>query len=470
MATDIVQGLFGMTPESYQQQRDAAALQRAAAFGQMSPMESARTSVFYGANQLGNVAAGMLGAEDPQMRLISQRNALARQFDTNTPQGLMQYSNALQEAGDVQGAALAADRFRTIQGALIEQAQKSATTAETLAKTGGLNAAALDRNARISQLMTKFKMSEDEASTIASNPDLVKQYFAPKTSQGFDLLKTGKFTPESIAKWSTDTGTLELVDMTTKPSEDWLKTARELGLPAKKTFNDYTPEQVAQVNRLEFDRQLKSKIAGAPKTTVDTNLPGLLKQIQSSQEAKDQGVLWGKAGEQYKAQIGLTKDLADFRKIAPDAFTGAGASTLTNLSRVLGALNVPISEKASNTEYLEALKSSFVQKIARNFPGSQALKELEQLILSQPNVSQQLPTIMKLISRGLDEAKAETSMYEQLAAMPEDQRYKTNSNILYGKIRNDIDSYRTIEQKALKGQATKDEALKAKELKERLGL
>jgi hypothetical protein len=258
--------------------------------------------------------------------------------------------------------------------------------------------------------------------------------------------------------------------MTTKPSEDWLKTARELGLPAKKTFNDYTPTQVAEVNKLEFQRNLNLKTAAAPKTTVDTNLPGLLAQIQGSEEARKQGDIWAKAGDLYKSQIGLTKDLSDFRKIAPDAFTGAGASTLTNLSRVLGAVGVPISEKASNTEYLEALKSSFVQKIARNFPGSQALKELEQLILSQPNVSQQLPTIMRLISRGLDEAKAETATYEKLAALPETERYKTNANIVYGKVRNEIDSYRTIEQKALKGQATKDEALKAKELKERLGL
>jgi hypothetical protein len=411
-----------------------------------------------------------MGVEDPGMRLYSLRNALARQFDTNTPQGLMQYSNALQEAGDAQGASAAADRYRAIQGALIKQQAEQATTAKVRAETGGLNVKAMDRTATINQLMTKFQLGEDEASTVASNPDLVKQYLSPKTAQGLDLLKTGRFTPESVAKWSTGTGTLELVDMTTKPSEDWLKTARELGFPAKKTFNDYTPEQVTQVNKLEFDRQLKSKIAGAPKTTVDTNLPGLLAQIQSSQEAKDQGVLWGKAGEQYKAQIGLTKDLSDFRKLAPDAFTGAGAATLTNLSRVLGALNVPISEKASNTEYLEALKSSFVQKIAKNFPGSQALKELEQLILSQPNVSQQLPTIMRLISRGLDEAKAETATYEQLAALPEAERYKTNSNIVFGKIRNDIDTYRTIEQKAIKGQASKEEALEAKELKKRLGL
>jgi hypothetical protein len=467
---EIVGSLFGVTPELYQEQRDQIARQRAMQLAQLEPLQQASYGAARAGQQFGGAFASAMGVEDPQMRLISLRNSLARQFDTNTPQGLMQYSNALQAAGDVQGAAAAADRYRAIQGVLTEQAQKYATTQKTVAETGDISRKAMDRTAAISQLITKFNLSEDEASAVASNPDLVKQYFAPKTSQGFDLLKTGKFTPESIAKWTSNSGTLELVDMTTKPSEDWLKTARELGLPAKKTFNDYSPAEVAEVNKLEFTRNLNLKTASAPKTTVDTNLPGLLAQIQGSEEARKQGDIWAKAGELYKSQIGLTKDLSDFRKIAPDAFTGAGASTLTNLSRVLGAVGVPISEKASNTEYLEALKSSFVQKIARNFPGSQALKELEQLILSQPNVSQQLPTIMRLISRGLDEAKSETATYEQLAKLPEAERYKTNSNIVYGKTRNDIDTYRSIEQKALKGQATKEEALKAKELKERLGL
>lgn len=466
----IVQGLFGVTPGAYQEQRDRQAMQDAIAMAQLDPMQYANAAIQAGAGRAAGGFAGLMGVEDPQMRLISQRNALARQFDTNTPQGLLEYSNALQAAGDVQGAALAADRVRSIQGALIKQQADLATAAKVRAETGGLNVKAMDRTATISQLMTKFQLGEDEASAVASNPDLVKQYFAPKTTSGFELLKTGKYTPESIANWSTDKGKLELVDMTTKPSEDWLKTARGLGFDAKKSFNDYTPAQVAAVNKLEFQRNLNLKTASAPKTTVDTNLAGLLAQIQGSEEAKKQGDIWATAGQQYKSQIGLIKDLSDFRKTAPDAFTGAGASTLTNLSRVLGAVGVPISEKASNTEYLEALKSSFVQKIARNFPGSQALKELEQLILSQPNVSQQLPTIMRLISRGLDEAKVETATYEQLAKLPEAERYKTNANILYGKIRNDIDLYRSIEQKALKGLADKDEALKAKEIKERLGL
>jgi hypothetical protein len=334
MATDIVQGLFGITPESYQQQRDAVALQRAAAFGQMSPMESARTSIFYGANQLGNVAAGMLGAEDPQMRLISQRNALAKQFDTNTPQGLLEYSNALQEAGDVQGAALAADRVRSIQGALIKQQADLATTAETRARTGGLNVKAMDRTATINRLMTQFQLGEDEASAVASNPDLVKQYLSPKTTQGFELLKTGKFTPESIANWSTGKGTLDLVDMTTKPSEDWLKTARELGFPAKKTFNDYTPEQVTQVNKLEFDRQLKSKIAGASKTTVD------IKQEQAVSKNKTD-----LAGEIEKDaftaadRISLAQNL---RTLLPKAFVGIGADVTLQGARVAEAFGIDI--------------------------------------------------------------------------------------------------------------------------------
>jgi len=332
--TDIVGSLFGVSPEMYQEERNRQGLKDAIAMAQLDPMQYANAAIQAGASRAAGGFAGLMGVEDPQMRLISQRNALAKQFDTNTPQGLLQYSNALQAAGDVQGAALAADRVRSIQGALIEQAQKSATTSETIAKTGGLNAAAMDRTARISQLITKFGLSEDEASTVASNPDLVKQYFAPKTAQGLDLLKTGRFTPESVANWSTGKGTLELVDMTTKPSEDWLKTARGLGFPAKKTFNDYTPEQVAQVNNLEFQNQLKLRAAGASKTTVD------IKQEQAVSKNKTD-----LAGEIEKDaftaadRISLAQNL---RTLLPKAFVGIGADVTLQGARVAEAFGIDI--------------------------------------------------------------------------------------------------------------------------------
>jgi hypothetical protein len=128
----IVQGLFGMTPESYQQQRDAVAYQRAAAFGQMDPMQSARTSIFYGANQLGNVAAGMLGAEDPQMRLISQRNALAKQIDMNDPESIMRGAQMAAQSGDTVAASTLADYARKAASdlALIQQRTAEKMTTE----------------------------------------------------------------------------------------------------------------------------------------------------------------------------------------------------------------------------------------------------------------------------------------------------------------------------------------------------
>jgi hypothetical protein len=334
MATDIVGSLFGVTPELYQEQRDQMARQRAMQLARLDPLEQASYGAARAGQQLGGAFASAMGVEDPQMRLISQRNALARQFDTNTPQGLLQYSNALQEAGDVQGAALAADRVRSIQGALIKQQADLATTAKVRAETGGLNVKAMDRTAAINQLMTKFQLGEDEASAVASNPDLVKQYLSPKTAQGLDLLKTGRFTPESVAKWSTDKGTLELVDMTTKPSEDWLKTARGLGFDAKKSFNDYTPAQVAAVNKLEFQNQLNLRAAGASKTTVD------IKQEQAVSKNKTD-----LAGEIEKDaftaadRISLAQNL---RTLLPKAFVGVGSDVALQGARVAEAFGIDI--------------------------------------------------------------------------------------------------------------------------------
>jgi len=102
MATDIVQGLFGMTPESYQQQRDAAALERAAAFGRMDPMQAARTSIYYGANQLGGAIGGMLGAEDPQLVRIRQQQQVLAGLDFNDPQSIAQATIRANQMGNPQ--------------------------------------------------------------------------------------------------------------------------------------------------------------------------------------------------------------------------------------------------------------------------------------------------------------------------------------------------------------------------------
>lgn len=340
MATDIVGSLFGVTPELYQEQRDQLARQRAVQLAQMAPLEQASYGAARAGQQFGGALASAMGVEDPTMRLYSQRNALAKQFDINTPQGLLQYSNALQEAGDVQGAAAAADRYRAIQGALIEQTQKAAIAQKTMAEAGEIATKGQTRQSTINQLKNQYGLSEDEAVSVASNPDLVKSYLTPKSSQGFELLKAGKFTPESVANWTTGAGQLEPIDLTSKPSDDWLKIAREQGLPAKKTFNDYTPEQVAKVNELEFQRKLREKAAGAAVTRVSVDVR------QEEEFAKNRGksqaeeltnaASLARGASQALGTLGGMKQLADSGQL----FTGPLAPSYVGASNFLASLNL----------------------------------------------------------------------------------------------------------------------------------
>ena len=135
---DIVGSLFGVTPELYQEQRDQMARQRAMQLARLDPLEQASYGAARAGQQLGGAFASAMGVEDPQMRLISQRNALARQFDVSTPEGLVQYGQALQQAGDTQGAlgAISIGRQMTQDMALTRQRQAAERSSlATAAKT-----------------------------------------------------------------------------------------------------------------------------------------------------------------------------------------------------------------------------------------------------------------------------------------------------------------------------------------------
>ncbi len=116
----IVQGLFGATPEAYQQQQQRQAMQDALAMAQLDPMQLARANIMAGSNRAAGGVAGLMGVEDPQMRLMSQRNALAKQFDVNTPEGLVKYGQALQQAGDTVGALQATALANQMSGQMAE--------------------------------------------------------------------------------------------------------------------------------------------------------------------------------------------------------------------------------------------------------------------------------------------------------------------------------------------------------------
>ena len=135
---DIVPTLFGLSPELYQEQRDQMARQRAMQLARMAPLEQASYGAARAGQQLGGAFASAMGVEDPAMRLYSQRNALSKQVDVSTPEGLAQYARALQQAGDTQGAleAIAMSRKMTQEMALTGQRQAAQRASlATAAKT-----------------------------------------------------------------------------------------------------------------------------------------------------------------------------------------------------------------------------------------------------------------------------------------------------------------------------------------------
>jgi hypothetical protein len=117
MATDIVQSLFGVTPEAYQQQQQALLDRQALQFAQLDPMAQATYGIYRGAGQLGGALGRALGGEDPELARISLRQQIASQLDFNDPTSIQRAREALRQSNDAAGL-LQLD-------AVIRQAQES---------------------------------------------------------------------------------------------------------------------------------------------------------------------------------------------------------------------------------------------------------------------------------------------------------------------------------------------------------
>ena len=102
-------GLFGITPESYQDtrqlQEQAQALQQA----QLNPYEAVNYMAARAGQQLGRGIGGLLGGQDPTLQRISAFQNLASQADLSTPEGYINFGKQLMSV-DPQRGALAIQR------------------------------------------------------------------------------------------------------------------------------------------------------------------------------------------------------------------------------------------------------------------------------------------------------------------------------------------------------------------------
>jgi hypothetical protein len=126
MASDIL-GLF-TSPEQYQQNQLAQFRQRSASEVQLDPFQQAAIGMRQTGYQLGGAIGGALGGEDPQLKMISQRQQLASQLDQSNPESFFKAAQMAAQSGDPQFAMVIADAGRQLQTGL---ATARKTTVET---------------------------------------------------------------------------------------------------------------------------------------------------------------------------------------------------------------------------------------------------------------------------------------------------------------------------------------------------
>ena len=128
---EIVGSLFGITPDLYERQLRAQDEERAIKMANLAPGARGSAMIQSGAGALSRGIGGLLGAEDPQMKLISARQQIMSQTDQTDPQSLANAAKQLNSMGDTQGAMALMDFARKAQSDLALSQERQATAAKT---------------------------------------------------------------------------------------------------------------------------------------------------------------------------------------------------------------------------------------------------------------------------------------------------------------------------------------------------
>ena len=112
---EVMNSLFGITPESLMAQREQALQQQAVQYAQMDPFQRATAGIYKGASQLGGALGGMLGAQDPEMQKAATLQGILRQANTTTPEGLAALAQTLGSQGFGQQAMQVMNQARQAQ-------------------------------------------------------------------------------------------------------------------------------------------------------------------------------------------------------------------------------------------------------------------------------------------------------------------------------------------------------------------
>ena len=126
---EVVNSLFGITPESLMARRDQELQAQAMQYAKMDPFQRATSQIYMGANRLGGAVGGLLGAQDPEMMRLQQRQGMMQGLDLTNPESLKQGIEAAMRNNDYALVGELTDRYEAAnKNALNTRVQESVIT------------------------------------------------------------------------------------------------------------------------------------------------------------------------------------------------------------------------------------------------------------------------------------------------------------------------------------------------------
>ena len=381
MAESIVGGLFGLTPEMYQQDQRQRERAEALQYSQLQPIDRAAFGMYQAGQQLGRGVGSLLGVEDPQLKMIAQQQQILRNVDPNDPESIAQGARIASESGNARLAA-----------ALSKQASDIA-----------LNRASIAQKLRERQAADPFNQ----------------------------LVSSGKYTPESLAAYR-ESGNLADLVLVEKPKKD---TSEQLIISGK-----YTPASVAKYqisNNIEDLVLVQKKGIGQEIGEGLKGGFGLLGQALApalKKEGEGAGTFaikdYNELGGAVAAGISSKRNLDTLNSALKTAFTGTLSDTKTSIVKAFDGIGIPVGDDlkkaASSTELLNAMSTRYVFPLVKNFPGSLAAKELDRLEKTAPTALQQPETITRLVNL------LRTDISENEYTYNKAKEYRSQKNSLIG--------------------------------------
>jgi hypothetical protein len=412
----------------YLQKRQGDMRARAMSFAQLSPMQQADYGFYRGGQQLGDAIGGALGGQDPQLKLISQRQRLLSQLDRSDPESYKKIALQAQQTGDSELATLISEAGRKLEldTSLIKQRNYEAKGAEPIqqiirsGKYTPASVEAYNRSGKISDLRQVDSPDKVPA-------DIQKAYLVAK-SKGLE-----EGTPEHNAEI-----VKQLEKSTTEPSVgiDREAIAKDLFF---KRYSQLTQEEVKAVEakKRTIDKELAREGVTPQRKAILQNKTDLAKIVEENAfDASD--------------RLTLAKNL---KTLLPQAFTGLGSDVLLEASRLAEVFGINI-EGVPSSQIIETILGQLTIGAASNLKGSLSDKDVKFLKETIGTRGLSIRTLQYVADRIEENALIDSGLNDALATYVADEK-------------NDLNKYNfAAERKRITDQIRKDKK-RLKELREK---